>query len=547
MGKRSSRAGFSAGGYRQRADGQAVYSASMPLIAAYDPDQIAAAEQMVLAADSTALLRQASAGLAAVCVRELRARDTGRVAGRRMLVIAGSGHNAADGLLAGARLAGRGVQVLAWLASSRQLAPGPAGALAALKSAGGIVVDSPYHLGPLDLVLDAVAGLSGRPGLAPATTSAFAHLAATEPQTTRPLIIAVDLPSGLDPSSGATIGPHVRADLTVTFGAYKPALLLPPASWAAGRIELVDLQLGPHLPGKPRINRLTPQTAAELWPRPTPRDHKYRRGIVGVHAGTAFVGAARLTCAGAARAGAGAVAYCGPGEVTAAVLAHQPETISWGPASIGSDARPLRIDAWAVGPGLPEDESPTVTEILTGTTPHVVDAGALAACVRIRRAGLARTQPAQVLLTPHAGELARLLTRPGSPVTRADVEANPWQYAQSLANLAQATVLIKGACTLVVPPDLPGAGLAYSQADGTPWLATAGAGDVLTGIAATLLAQGSSATIAGALAALIHGQAGQWASHPHPSATSNRSGAPILASDIAAAIPTVIANLDASG
>jgi ADP-dependent NAD(P)H-hydrate dehydratase / NAD(P)H-hydrate epimerase len=164
----------------------------------------------------------------------------------------------------------------------------------------------------------------------------------------------------------------------------------------------------------------------------------------------------------------------------------------------------------------------------------VWQAGALAACVRARAAGRRATPAERVLLTPHAGELARMLGLVGHPTSREQVEAAPWRSAHLLAERIEATVLLKGAVTLVVPPHGP----TYSQADGTPWLASAGTGDVLSGIAGALLAAGLPAPLAGALAALVHGRAGRAAAGAH-----GQTGGPLTAADVAHAVPDVVANL----
>ncbi len=470
--------------------------------------------------DDDTLMHRAAAGLAASCVRLLTHRRS-RAYGARVVLLAGPGDNGGDALLAGARLRRRGVAVDAVLVADRWHATG----LAALQAAGGRslrlsdpagVAAAHTRLAGADLVLDAVVGLGGRPGLSERVVGLLGAIVPGTP------VLAVDLPSGIDVATGQTPGPHVRADVTVTFGALKPGLLLPPAAWAAGRVEVVDLGLGPHLPADPVVVRLTPAGAAAAWPVPTPADHKYSRAVLGVVAGSGrYPGAAVLACHGAVLAGAGMVRYLGPAPTTAQVVAARPEVV----------AGPGRVNAWLVGPGVVDDrdQASAVEEVLDSGLPHVVDAGSLAACVRARAGGRRAAPAERVLLTPHAGELARLLDLVGHPTSRDAVEAAPWRSARLLAERIEVTVLLKGATTLVVPPRGP----TYSQADGTPWLATAGTGDVLSGIAGTLLAAGLPAPVAGALAALVHGRAGRIAS----------SGGPLTASDVARAVRTAVAEL----
>jgi ADP-dependent NAD(P)H-hydrate dehydratase / NAD(P)H-hydrate epimerase len=497
-------------------------------VRAYRVDDVRAAEDVVLArTPAGALMQTAAAALAVGCARLLRRSGNGRVTGRRIVLLVGAGNNGGDALWAGARLAARGAQVVAVLTAKQAHAEG----LTALRSAGGTVIDTLAEVGGpgldaasaavrrAELVVDGVVGLGARPGL---REPAAALVAAIPPGSA---VVAVDLPSGVDPETGELPGPHVRADLTVTFGAAKPCLLLPPASMAAGRVQVVDLGFGPQLPELPLVERLDQSDVARLWPVPDPASDKYRRGVLGVVAGSAgYPGAAVLTVSGALRTGLGMIRYLGPPDATAAVRAAWPEVV----AGTG------RVQAWLLGPGvLPEaaDEQATaIARALETAEPCLLDAGALTVLVQhLRQERDARVAHAdvpdrsdQLLLTPHAGELARLLTdlaETGDPVERSEVETHPYRYARRAAELTGATVLLKGATTLVVRPD----GRARSQAEAPPWLATAGAGDVLAGIAGALLAGGLSPFDAGAVAALVHGAAAAAAS----------GGGPIVSGDVA--------------
>jgi hydroxyethylthiazole kinase-like uncharacterized protein yjeF len=436
-------------------------------------------------------------------------------------MLVGAGDNGADGLLAGVRLRARGVAVDALLVGSRWYEPG----LGALVAAGGRCIDATTSegraragrvLGSADLVLDAVVGLRGRPGLSELVVDLLAQVGARTP------VVAVDLPSGVDPESGETPAVHVRADVTVALGVVKPCLFLPPAAYAVGQLEVVDVGLGRFLPGEPVVRRLTTVSAGRLWPAPRLTDHKYTRGVLGMVAGSVtYPGAAVMACLGAVHAGVGIVKYVGPAEAAAQIIAARPEV----------EPRGGRVGAWVIGPGVFDDpaQDAAIEGVLDAGLPHVVDAGGLEACVRARAAGRRATPGDRVLLTPHAGELARLLALVGREVSREQVEAQPWRHAQLLARSIDATVLIKGPTTLVVPPSGP----TYSQADGPAWLAAAGSGDVLAGIAGALIAAGLDAALVGALAAHVHGRAGHRAS----------AGGPAAAADVAAAVPAVIAEL----
>jgi hydroxyethylthiazole kinase-like uncharacterized protein yjeF len=460
------------------------------------------------------LMQRAAAGLAAVVAGELSS-SRGGVYGARVVLLVGGGANGGDALWAGARLCARGARVDAVLLADRAHEEGVAG----LRSAGGRlhrVADLPGDLlggllGRADVVVDGILGIGGRPGLDDAT-AALLDLAAPDA-----CVVAVDLPSGVDPDTGEVGAGAVRADVTVTFGVLKAALLLPPAGQHAGRVELVDIGLDPADLNPTEVASLDTADLAAAWPWPHPGDDKYRRGVLGVVAGgTGYTGAAVLCTGAAVRSGAGMVRYLGPDEPAALVRARWPEVVP-------GDGR---VQAWVLGPGLDPEagdgQADRVRDALAGDLPCLVDAGALDL--------LPARRDAPTLLTPHAGELARLLTRLGTRTERAAVEARPLEHARAAARLTGATVLLKGATTLVVPP--AGAPV-LTQRDGPPWLATAGSGDVLAGVAGTLLAAGLDPLAAGAVAAAVHGRAGALAS----------AGGPLDAGRLLDAVPAAVAAL----
>ncbi|KOU25306.1 carbohydrate kinase [Streptomyces sp. WM6368] len=433
-----------------------------------------------------ALMQRAAAGLAAACAGLLR-RRRGGVYGARVVLLVGPGDNGGDALYAGARLARRGAGVTAVPMDPERMHPA---ALAALRAAGGRVAQAVPQRA--DLVLDGLLGIGGRGGLRPAAAALVERIPPGAP------VVAVDLPSGVDADTGEVAGPAVTADVTVAFGAYKPGLLIDPGASRAGAVHLVDIGL--ELP-PPEVEALQHADVAGLLPEPTASSDKYRRGVVGIVAGSAqYPGAAVLAVAGALRGGAGAVRYVGP--AADAVLARYPETL------IG----PGRVQAWVVGPGLGEGRAGEVAELLAGDAAVLVDADGL----RGLDPAALRARSAPTLLTPHAGEAAALLG-----VSRESVEAGRLDAVRVLAQQYGASVLLKGSTTLVAS----GAGAVRVNPTGTPWLATAGSGDVLSGLAGSLLAGGLSGADAGAVGAYLHGLA------------ARRVGGPLLAHQVAEALP----------
>ncbi|MFJ6982360.1 MULTISPECIES: NAD(P)H-hydrate dehydratase [unclassified Streptomyces] len=464
---------------------------------AYSVDTVRSAERDLMARlPEGALMQRAAAGLAAACADLL-----GRVYGRRIVLLVGSGDNGGDALYAGARLARRGAGVTAVLLAPDRTHPG---GLDALRRAGGRTrpADGAEDaVDRADLVLDGVVGIGGRGGLR-ADAAALAERVAR----TGAAVVAVDLPSGVDADTGEVRGPVLRADVTVTFGTHKAALLVDPAREYAGTVRLVDIGL--DLPAEPALEALQHADVARLLPRPGAESDKYRRGVVGVAAGSAtYPGAAVLAVAGALHGGAGAVRYVGAARD--AVLARFPEVL----VSDGGPRRAGRVQAWVVGPGAGDDAA-TVAEVLATDVPVLLDADGL----RLADADAVRGRAAPTLMTPHAGEAAALLG-----VERAEVEAGRLAAVRELAGRYRATVLLKGSTTVVADG---GGGAVRVNATGTSWLATAGSGDVLSGLAGSLLAAGLSPRDAGSAAAYLHGLAGRRAAR----------GAPVGAGEVAGAV-----------
>ncbi|GAB7002997.1 hypothetical protein JCM18899A_04680 [Nocardioides sp. AN3] len=456
-----------------------------PVRSAHTVEQVRTAEAALMATSPHgALMQRAAAGLATVIADFL-----GGVYGRRIVLLVGPGDNGGDALYAGARLARRGAAVEAWLLADRCHEAG----LAALRRAGGTVTaPRPLSAGSVDLVVDGVLGIGGRPGLPSRVAEAVIPINQSIP------FVAVDVPSGLDVDTGERAGMHLRADVTVTFGTHKIAHLADPAAQACGVVELVDIGL--ELPPPP-VEALGEAEVARLLPRPSPDAQKYTRGVVGVRAGsTTYPGAALLAVAGANTGLAGMVRYLG--SAAEIVKQHHPEVVGAG-----------RVQAWVVGPGGGDEAARHLEEAVADDVPLVVDADALA--------HVSGPLP-QAVLTPHAGELAAMLG-----LERSQIEAAPLRHAREAAERYGCVVLLKGRHTVVAGPRV------RITTAGTSWLATAGAGDVLSGLIGSLLAAGLSPYDAASVGSWLHGAA----------ATLAAEGGPITATDVARAIPAVVRGL----
>ena len=331
-------------------------------------------------------------------------------------------------------------------------------------------------------------------------------------------VVAVDVPSGVDASTGEVEGAAVRAELTVTFHARKVGLAVAPGRFHAGEVVVADIGLGSV---ETAARRAVPGLLLQV-PRRAGQDSKFTAGAVLVVGGApGTTGAPVLAAMAALRADAGYVTVAVPRECLAAVEALAPEPVKrgfdWEDAADAIVAEAERADVVAVGPGLgrsPEAHA-LVAELLARLElPVVVDADALFALEPFSRGH-------PTVLTPHAGELARLLGRDS-----AWVDAHRLEAAETAAERYGAVVLLKGADTIVQAPE----GGAVVCDSGPPSLATAGTGDVLTGVVAAFLAKGLDPVTAAAAAATAHGLAA--AAAPHQ--------AGLVASDVIAALPFVL-------
>ncbi|MGC4893980.1 NAD(P)H-hydrate dehydratase [Micromonospora sp. DT31] len=463
------------------------------------------------------LMQRAAAGLARRCALLLG--DRGGVYGARVLLLVGSGDNGGDALFAGARLARRGAAVAALLLTPERA---HADGLAALRAAGGRVVDRPPATA--DLVLDGIVGIGGAGGLRETAERLAASLVERRGRDGRPAtVVAVDVPSGVEVDTGdvplADDGrPRaVRADVTVAFGALKPALVVGPAAALAGAVELVDIGLAPWLRGTPALGVTEGSDVADWWPPLGPSSEKYTRGVVGVATGSAtYPGAAVLSVAGALAGPTGLVRYAG--SARAEVLHQHPSVIATGRVA---DAD--RVQAWVCGSGLGtgEEAAAELRAVLAAPVPVVLDADALTLLVDGALADRLRGRDAPIVVTPHDREFARLCGEaPGADRVAAALRLAAWMNA---------VVLLKGDRTVVATPD----GRAYVNPTGTPALATGGTGDVLAGLLGSLLAAAVAPERAAAAAAYLHGLAGREAA---------RNG-PVTAPDVADALRPVVARL----
>ncbi|KAA0916942.1 bifunctional ADP-dependent NAD(P)H-hydrate dehydratase/NAD(P)H-hydrate epimerase [Dietzia sp. ANT_WB102] len=493
---------------------------------AYPVEVIREAERPLLSAteasgDPDAVMRRAAAGVAyhtAVFLREI----TGGVYGRSVLLVVGSGDNGGDALYTGAALRRRGCRVEAVLTDPGRAHPR---ALAALRQAGGRIVPAGEVCASgrrvPDVAVDGVVGLAGTGPLREPAAEVVARLRAAGVP-----LIAVDLPSGVDADTGTVHEPHVQAALTVTFGVLRRAHLL--ASPVCGRVEVVDIGLADLPAGPGTITRPGSAEVGRAWPVPGPADDKYTQGVVAVRAGSdRYPGAAVLCASAAVAATSGMVRYVGSG--AAAVLAVRPEVVCHPTVAETGTAQ-----AWVVGPGggTGTDAVADIDAVLAKGRPTVLDADALT-CVAAHPV-LLRSATAPILLTPHAGEFDRLT----GGWDRADRPGALRRFTAGLRDRGiEATVLLKGRVTMVDDGETT-----FAVDVGSSWAATAGSGDVLSGMVGALLASGAATggavAWAAVAAATAHGEAARRAAHRQGAA-----GAPIGASDLVAAVPRAISAL----
>ncbi|MCL4290213.1 MAG: NAD(P)H-hydrate dehydratase [Thermoleophilia bacterium] len=465
------------------------------------------------------LMERAGAAVSDALLR--RHPDAGRVS-----VWCGGGNNGGDGLVVARLLHAAGLQVEAALLAPEERYRGDAAeSLGRAKEAGVPLVQ---EAGPADVVVDALFGT----GFAGAPRREAAESIVTINASGNP-VVSVDVPSGIDASTGEVAGAAVRASLTVTFHGRKVGLAVAPGRFHAGDVEVADI----GLEHGSTLHHRAGASALSHVPRRAPWDSKYTAGAVLVVGGsTGLTGAPILAAAAALRAGAGVAFLCVPAGIYPVVASRTLEVMTHacpddGEGNLTPEAAGVILElarrsrAVALGPGLGRSEGAAqLVRVLLERLdlPVVVDADGLFALAGHLDWVFSRDAP--TVLTPHSGELGRLLGR-----SSAAVAARRLHSARAGADDAGATLLLKGADTIVAAP---GQGVLVADL-GNPGLATAGSGDVLTGVVAAFLARGVEQRGAAAAAAVAHGLAAGVA--------AERVGyAGLIASDVSDALPRVL-------
>ena len=485
--------------------------------------EMAEADRLTIAAgpgDGVALMRRAGEAVAAAVLERFPAAAT-------VHILCGPGNNGGDGYVAARLLHEAGSEVRVW-----RSAPPRAGS-----DAWTACAECPLDAGELDgfapgpgaLVIDALfgAGLSK-----PLTGSCAAAIRKAEAAGAK--VLSVDLPSGVSGDGGAALGPAFRAEVTVTFFRKKHGHLLHPGRELCGETIVADIGIRDDVLDeiRPSCHENTPAQWVAQLPRPAADTHKYRRGHVAVFSGgPSSTGAARLSAAGSARAGAGAVTLLSPGEALM-VNAAQLTSTMLRRADDAGDLRAFIADrkpsAFVLGPGFGVGEklrqaALAILETAGAEASLVLDADAFTsfadAPASLFAAAGSSGAPA-LMLTPHEGEFGRLFPDLAGDLSKVD-------RARKAAARSHGVVILKGPDTVIAAPD----GRAAINANGSPFLATAGSGDVLAGICAGLLAQGMPAWEAACAAVWVHAETGR------------RFGPGLIAEDLPGLLPAVLREL----
>lgn len=484
------------------------------------PDEMLAAEQATIAAgtSSEVLMRRAAEAIAGWLDRHVA---TDRGTARKIVGLVGPGNNGGDALVTLGILSTTGWRCQALLVHRNAFGELPMSDT----ERSGITTTSAPELEDVDIILDGVFGFRSRPSLPQDVAALFQRVAAA--RAARPVpVVAVDVPSGIDAGSGAADDDALRADATLCLGLPKLGLTREPAATLTGELVTIDIGITPPaLADRPRL--LDAETVVPLLPRRRATAHKHGAGAVLIVGGApTYYGAPRLSAEAALRVGAGLVAAAVPEQVVAVLAAQVPEAVVV-PLEPAGQVRAIErfvaergasIRAMVVGPGLGRSDVATalLTGLLSGQAPlairqltKVVDADALNWMSDLAEppTGLI---PESAVLTPHPGELSRLLA-----IDTAVVLADPVGHARQAAARFRQVVILKSGYSPVAHPD----GDVWLAQRATPELATAGTGDVLSGLVGGLLAQGMTpwdaaragvfaGAIAGKRAAVAHGTFG---------------------------------------
>jgi ADP-dependent NAD(P)H-hydrate dehydratase / NAD(P)H-hydrate epimerase len=489
------------------------------------PAEMSKADRFAIGAGTPGIALMERAGLAVADEAARLAKSRGRIA-----VLCGPGGNGGDGFVAARLLALRGYAVELGLLGLREALRGDP-ALAAARYEGPILDAAAVDVESADCVIDALFGaglardIDGEAKAIVERVNGFARAGGR--------VLAVDVPSGIDGETGKVRGAAVEASASVTFFRLKPGHLLQPGRALGGAIRLADIGIPEaalaSIAPKAFVN--APAVWGEALPRPNAASHKYARGAVLVLSGAGHrTGAARLAARAALRAGAGIVAVASPPDAVAVNAAHL-TAVMVAPFAHAREFEALLADerrrAIALGPGA--GVGPTLRKLVAAalTRPAekrtiVLDADALVSFAgeAPRLAALIQRGGHQAVLTPHEGEFARLF----EGATDVKLEDDKLERARAAARLMGAVVLIKGADTVVAAPD----GRATIGWDLPPWLATAGSGDVLSGLVAGLAAQEMPAFEAASAAVWLHGACGR------------AVGPGLIAEDLPEALPGVL-------
>jgi len=490
------------------------------------PAEMGEADRLTIKAgpfDGMGLMRRAGAAVAAAVLDRYPAATA-------VDVLCGPGNNGGDGYVAAKLIGEAGMPVRIWALGKPK--PGTDAAIAAAEcpTAAKTLARFTPTLGAV--VIDALFGA----GLSKAIEGEAAK-AITKCNAAGLPVVAVDLPSGVPGDSGKILGTAFRADVTVTFFRKKPGHLLQPGRELCGETIVAEIGIEPEVLDaiRPAAFENVPALWGAHFPRPSVGTYKYARGHVGVFSGgPSSTGAARLSARGAARAGAGAVTLLSPGNALQVNAAHLTSTI------LRKVDTPDEVAAWlddrkpgalvfGPGAGLQDSVGDFALKLVAasaGVVPHIVlDADALTHLSRRREEfvhAFRRKKAPQVVLTPHEGEFARVF-----PEIAADKTLSKLDRAREAATLTGATLILKGPDTVIASPD----GRAAINANAAPWLATAGSGDVLAGIAAGLLAQGMPSFEAACAAVWLHSEAG------------SRFGPGLIAEDLPDLLPPLLREL----
>jgi hydroxyethylthiazole kinase-like uncharacterized protein yjeF len=445
-----------------------------------------------------------------------------------ILVVAGPGNNGGDGFVAAAELAAQGREVSVILMCERDALQGDA-ASAARGWKYPVLPFTPQAIGKPALIIDALFGA----GLSRSIEGEARDMIEAINANGAP-VLAVDLPSGVNGTSAAIMGVAVRAAETITFFRKKPAHLLLPGRVQCGRVRVADIGIDTRVLDeiRPQAFENTPQLWRRAFPVPRIDGHKYARGHALIVSGDiAATGAARLAARGALRAGAGLATLATPRDALAvnaaaltAVMVRAIDTV----VEFADALSDKRFNACVIGPGagVGKRTADFVHTALSAQRPVVLDADALTSFAEAPDRlfeSIKTSHDPQVVLTPHEGEFPRLF----SDLSNKTPGRSKLERVRAAAERSGAVVLLKGPDTTVAAPD----GRATIAANAPPWLATAGAGDVLAGIIAGLLAQGTAAFEAASIGVWMHGEA------------AREAGPGLIAEDLTETLPAVIRHI----